>query len=85
MKLRTNDVKLALARAEAFAARHPRALTGAVVTLLSGFAITAFGIAPLAPNAADLPQRTLTESVQIDDLESAAQRPGQPLDRAQPQ
>lgn len=70
MKLRTNDVKLALARAEAFAARHPRALTGAVVTLLSGFAITAFGIAPLAPNAADLPQRTLTESVQIDDLES---------------
>ncbi len=70
MKFRLNDVKMALARAEAFAARHPRALTGGVVTVLSGFAITAFGIAPLAPNAADLPQRTLTEQIQIDDLDA---------------
>ena len=64
-----NDVKKALARAETFAARHPRALTGAVVTLLSGFAITAFGIAPMAPNAEDLPQRLVSESVQALDLE----------------
>ena len=35
-------------RAEAFAARHPRALTATVVGTLSCFAVTAFGIAPLA-------------------------------------
>ncbi|MEJ6006359.1 peptidoglycan DD-metalloendopeptidase family protein [Paucibacter sp. AS339] len=63
------DVKQALARAEAFAARHPRALTGSVVGLLSGFAVTAFGIAPLAPDARDLPQRTVAEAVQTHDLE----------------
>ena len=58
------NLKIGLASAEAFAARHPRALTATVVGLLSGFAVTAFGIAPLAPNAADLPQRTVAEVVQ---------------------
>ena len=58
------NLKTGLASAEAFAARHPRALTATVVGLLSGFAVTAFGIAPLAPNAADLPQRTVAEVVQ---------------------
>ena len=58
------NLKTRLANAEAFAARHPRALTLTVVGLLSGFAVTAFGIAPLAPNAADLPQRTIAETVQ---------------------
>lgn len=57
------NLKTGAASAEAFAARHPRALTTTVVGLLSGFAITAFGIAPLAPNAADLPQRTVAETV----------------------
>ena len=66
---RMNDVKQALARAEAFAARHPRALTGTVVGLLSGFAVTAFGIAPLAPDARDLPQSTVVEASQTHDLE----------------
>ena len=32
--------------------------------MLSGFAVTAFGIAPLAPNAEDLPQRNIIETVQ---------------------
>ncbi|MFN5047314.1 peptidoglycan DD-metalloendopeptidase family protein [Roseateles sp.] len=64
-----NELKQALARSEAFAARHPRALTASVVSLLGGFAVTAFGIAPLAPNAEDLPQRVITEQVQILDLE----------------
>ncbi|WP_290359465.1 M23 family metallopeptidase [Roseateles violae] len=64
------DAKKALARAEAFAARHPRALTATVVGLLSGFAVTAFGIAPLAPNAEDLPQHLLAEPVQTNDLEA---------------
>jgi len=58
------NLKTGLATAESFAARHPRALTTAVVGLLGGFAVTAFGIAPLAPNAADLPQRTIAETVQ---------------------
>ncbi|WP_233151631.1 M23 family metallopeptidase [Pelomonas sp. KK5] len=35
-----------------------------MVGLLSGFAVTAFGIAPLAPDAGDLPQRLVTETVQ---------------------
>ncbi|MBT9493032.1 MAG: M23 family metallopeptidase [Paucibacter sp.] len=60
----------AFARADAFAAKHPRALTGTVVGLLTGFAVTAFGIAPLAPDARDLPQRTLAEVVQPNDLEA---------------
>jgi murein DD-endopeptidase MepM/ murein hydrolase activator NlpD len=64
-----NELKQTLARAEAFTARHPRALTATVVGLLGGFAVTAFGIAPLAPNAEDLPQRVITESVQTLDLE----------------
>lgn len=58
------NLKTGLTKAEAFSARHPRALTTTVVGLLSGFAVTAFGIAPLVPNAADLPQRTIAEVVQ---------------------
>jgi len=64
------ELKKALAGAEAFIARHPRALTGSVVGLLSGFAITAFGIAPLAPNAEDLPQHLVAEIVQPADLDA---------------
>ncbi|MDM4766438.1 M23 family metallopeptidase [Pelomonas sp. SE-A7] len=56
-------------QAEAFAAKHPRALTGAVVGALSCFAVTAFGIAPLAPDAQDLPQRQLIEQVTPESLE----------------
>lgn len=66
----TPELKKALNRAEAFAARHPRTLTTAVVTALGGFAVTAFGIAPLAPNAEDLPQRVITETVNVGNLES---------------
>jgi murein DD-endopeptidase MepM/ murein hydrolase activator NlpD len=58
------NLKAGLSGAEAFAARHPRALTTIVVGMLSGFAVTAFGIAPLAPNAEDLPQRNIIETVQ---------------------
>jgi len=48
--------------------RHHRSIVAAVVTLLGGFAVTAFGIAPLAPDAALLPQRLITESVATDDV-----------------
>ena len=37
---------------------------------LAGFGATAFGIAPLAPDAADLPSRIVTESVTPDDMVS---------------
>jgi len=62
--------KRALARAEAFAAKHPRALTGTVLGTLGLFAVTAFGIAPLAPDARDLPQRVVTQAVQHDELDA---------------
>lgn len=66
---RLQQVQAGLQRVEAFAARHPRALTSSVVGLLSCFAVTAFGIAPMAPDAAELPKRTLVESVATPDIE----------------
>ena len=39
-----------------------------MLALLSGFGITAFGIAPLAPDAANLPQRWITQPVAADGL-----------------
>lgn len=65
----TKQLKQTLVRADRFAAKHPRALTGTVVALLGGFAVTAFGIAPLAPNAEDLPQHLIAEPVRALDLE----------------
>ncbi len=47
---------------------HRRGIAAAVITLLGGFAVTAFGIAPLAPDAALLPQRLVTETVVPQDL-----------------
>ncbi|MBH9551374.1 M23 family metallopeptidase [Inhella gelatinilytica] len=46
-----------------FAARHPHQLTGAVLVLLGGFAVTAFGLAPLVPNPADLPRHSVVEAL----------------------
>ncbi len=43
--------------------RHPRRLTAAVMVALMGSAVTAFGVAPRAPDAADLPRRVVTESI----------------------
>jgi murein DD-endopeptidase MepM/ murein hydrolase activator NlpD len=42
---------------------HRRMLVGGIAVLLAGSAITAFGIAPLAPDASDLPKRVLIEQV----------------------
>jgi murein DD-endopeptidase MepM/ murein hydrolase activator NlpD len=36
---------------------------------LAGFGVTAFGIAPMAPDASDLPKRLVTESVTPDDIQ----------------
>ncbi len=67
---RRQQLQDAIRRVEAFAARHPRALTATVVSLLSGFAVTAFGIAPLAPDASELPKRLLIESLPSLDIDS---------------
>lgn len=64
----------ALQQISLMAQRHPRRLTAAVVGLLSGTAITAFGIAPLAPDAALLPQTVVSEELQLSGL-------GQQLDQ----
>lgn len=52
-----------LGRTEGWLQRHPKRLTAAVATLLLGTAVTAFGVAPLAPDAADLPRHWVTETV----------------------
>ena len=52
-----------LARTNGALERHPRRLTAAVVALLLGSAVTAFGVAPMAPDAAQLPRSVVTQSV----------------------
>jgi murein DD-endopeptidase MepM/ murein hydrolase activator NlpD len=44
--------------------RHPKRLTSSLAVLLLGTGVTAFGVAPLAPDAADLPVRQVLEAVQ---------------------
>jgi murein DD-endopeptidase MepM/ murein hydrolase activator NlpD len=53
----------AATRVHDLARRHSRGLSTGVVVLLAGFAAAAFGIAPLAPDAADLPRRMVSETV----------------------
>ena len=60
----------ASSRITEFSGRQPHALTAVLVTGLMGFGITAFGIAPLAPDAADLPRRLVTEIVTPEDIPS---------------
>lgn len=45
--------------------RHPRRVAGALGALLLGTGVTAFGIAPLAPDAAKLPVRQVLESIDL--------------------
>jgi len=59
-----------LERTGRFVNRHPRSITSAVVLALAGFGATAFGIAPLAPDAADLPSRIVTENVTAEAVDS---------------
>lgn len=44
-------------------ARHPRRIMGGIGALLLGTGVTAFGIAPLAPDASDLPVRQVVEAL----------------------
>jgi murein DD-endopeptidase MepM/ murein hydrolase activator NlpD len=47
---------------------HRGTLVAAAAVLLAGFGITAIAVAPLAPDAADLPRRSITETVTPPDL-----------------
>lgn len=49
-------------RLDAALQRHSRALSTTVVVVLLGTAVTAFGVAPLAPDAADLPRRVIADT-----------------------
>lgn len=51
------------------AARHPRRIAIGALGLLGSFAITAFGIAPMVPDAAQLPKRLIDEPLQVPGLE----------------
>jgi murein DD-endopeptidase MepM/ murein hydrolase activator NlpD len=42
---------------------HSRAMSVAFVAVLSGFAVAAFGVAPLLPDPAELPQRVVLETI----------------------
>lgn len=53
-----------------FSSRHRRGIVAALVAGLGGFAITAFGVAPLLPDAAKLPVRSLSQAVQPDALDA---------------
>jgi murein DD-endopeptidase MepM/ murein hydrolase activator NlpD len=44
--------------------RHPKRVTAGLAVLLLGTGVTAFGVAPLAPDAANLPVRQILESVE---------------------
>jgi murein DD-endopeptidase MepM/ murein hydrolase activator NlpD len=60
----------ATAQVASFASRHPRTIAASVSIGLAGFAVTAFGVAPQVPDAADLPKRTIVENVATVDLHS---------------
>jgi murein DD-endopeptidase MepM/ murein hydrolase activator NlpD len=51
-------------KVESFGRRHHAALVLSVVALLTGSAITAVAVAPLVPDAADLPQRVITQTLE---------------------
>lgn len=59
----------ATTRAAQWVSIHPRSLTTSVTLVLAGFGAAAFGIAPLVPDASNLPKRLLTEVVNPQDVE----------------
>lgn len=52
----------------AFLGLHKFGISATFLALLAGTGVTAFGIAPLAPDAATLPKRLITESVEAEAL-----------------
>jgi murein DD-endopeptidase MepM/ murein hydrolase activator NlpD len=58
----------ALHRLAEFGKRHRLSIVASSIALMTGFALTAVAVAPMAPDAADLPQRLLTEPVTSEGL-----------------
>lgn len=59
-----NDLAYGLQAVTQLLRRHPKRITSTLAVLLLGTGVTAFGVAPLAPDAADLPVRQVLEAVQ---------------------
>ncbi len=57
------------AAAEGFLNRHQRSIIAVAAALLAGVGVAAFAVAPMAPDAASLPQRLVTESVATEPVE----------------
>ena len=58
----------ASAHAASFTSRYPKTLAATVSLGLAGFAATAFGVAPMVPDASTLPIHTVVESITPSDL-----------------
>jgi murein DD-endopeptidase MepM/ murein hydrolase activator NlpD len=63
-------VQTLLGRVAHWAHAHPRRLAAGTVTVLAVFAGTAFGIAPMAPDASALPKRLVIESFTPENLDA---------------
>ena len=66
----------ALARLATLAHQYKLTLVASAVTLLAGFAVTAVAIAPLAPDASELPQRLVSQAVLPLDIASQSEALG---------
>lgn len=64
------SIESRLLAAQAAARRHPGRMAAAVLLMLGGFGVTAFGIAPLAPDAAALPKRLVVEQLPVPGLDA---------------
>jgi len=51
------------AAAQGLLTQHHRVVVGAAAVLMAGIGVAAFAVAPMAPDAASLPQRVITETV----------------------
>jgi murein DD-endopeptidase MepM/ murein hydrolase activator NlpD len=58
-----------IAAAQSFVVDHRRAIAATSMALLAGFGVAAFAVAPLAPDAAALPQRLVSELVEPEAVE----------------
>jgi murein DD-endopeptidase MepM/ murein hydrolase activator NlpD len=66
----SSSTEQSLRRLQALGHRHRRGIVAAVVALTAGFGITAVAVAPLMPDAAQLPQRLVTEAVVPEGLDA---------------
>jgi murein DD-endopeptidase MepM/ murein hydrolase activator NlpD len=58
------------AKALRLSTRHHRAIVASAVVLLAGTGVTAFGIAPMMPDAATLPQKLIVEAIATPGIEA---------------